>query len=110
MPTSELVRYSGPRRASALQQVKSSDSSSFGSGGEDWITRKRVETKTVKNIEKRIQRQVVLEDGRLIEEDDPEVTVDTIEDVESHSDDADDDLKHIGTLIQVLPSAKSLKF
>ena len=73
-----------------------SDSSSFGSGGEDWITKKRVETKTVKNIEKRIQRQVVLEDGRVIEEDLPEVTVDTVEDIQSHSDDCDDDIKNIG--------------
>ena len=73
-----------------------SDSSSFGSGGEDWITKKRVETKTVKNIEKRIQRQVVLEDGRVIEEDDPEITVDTVEDTENFSDDADDDIKNIG--------------
>ena len=95
MPTSELVRYSGPK-SRELNQLKSSDSSSFGSGGEDWITRKRVETKTVRNIEKRIQRQVVLEDGRVIEEDDPQVTLDTIEDVESHSDDADDDIKNIG--------------
>jgi len=99
MPTSELVRYSGPK--SRELQLKASDSSSFGSGGEDWITRKRVETKTVKNIEKRIQRQVVLEDGRVIEEDDPEVTVDTIEDIESHSDDCDDDVKHIGALVHV---------
>jgi len=76
-----------------------SDSSSFGSGGEDWITRKRVETKTVRNIEKRVQRQVVLEDGRVIEEDDPEVTLDTIEDVESHSDDADDEVQQIGALV-----------
>merc|ERR1719445_661409 len=98
MPTSELVRYSGPK-SRELSQLKSSDSSSFGSGGEDWITRKRVETKTVKNIEKRIQRQVVLEDGRVIEEDDPEVTVDTIEDVESHSDDADDEVQQIGALV-----------
>ena len=95
MPTSELVRYSGPK-SRELNQLKHSDSSSFGSGGEDWITRKRVETKTVRNIEKRIQRQVVLEDGRVIEEDDPQVTLDTIEDVESHSDDADDDIKNIG--------------
>ena len=43
MPTSELVRYSGPK--SRELQLKASDSSSFGSGGEDWITRKRVETK-----------------------------------------------------------------
>ena len=76
-------------------QIKS-DSSSFGSGGEDWITKKRVETKTVKSTEKRIQRQVVLEDGRVIEEDVPEVTLDTVEDIESHSDDCDDDIKQIG--------------
>lgn len=99
MPTSELVRYSGPK--SRELQVKS-DSSSFGSGGEDWITKKRVETKTINTIEKRVQRQVVLEDGRVIEEDDPEVTLDTIEDVESFSDDADDDIKHIGSLVPVI--------
>lgn len=101
MPTSELVRYSGPKSRELQVKPNSSDSSSFGSGGEDWITKKRVETKTVKNIEKRIQRQVVLEDGRVIEEDDPEVTLDTIEDIESHSDDCDDDIKHIGTLVPV---------
>ena len=50
----------------------------------------------MKNIEKRIQRQVVLEDGRVIEEDLPEVTVDTVEDIQSHSDDCDDDIKNIG--------------
>merc|ERR1719340_457503 len=93
MPTSDLVRYSGPK--SRELQVKS-DSSSFGSGGEDWITKKRVETKTVKNIEKRVQRQGVLEDGRVIEEDDPEVTVDTVEDVESHSDDGTEDRHIVG--------------
>ncbi len=40
--------------------------------------------------------QVVLEDGRVIEEDDPEITVDTVEDTENFSDDADDDIKNIG--------------
>lgn len=89
MPTSEVVRY-----GVGGKHLANTDSSSFGSGGEDWVTRKRVETKTTKNIERRVQRQVVLEDGRVIEEDDPEVTVDTIEDTQSHSDDADDDLKN----------------
>jgi len=67
-----------------------------GNGGEDWGTKKRVETKTVKTIETRRQRQLVLEDGRIIEEDEPEVTVDTIEDVESHSDDGEEDRHIIG--------------
>ena len=39
---------------------------------------------------------MVLEDGRVIEEDDPEITVDTVEDTENFSDDADDDIKNIG--------------
>ena len=32
----------------------------------------------------------------MIEEDVPEVTLDTVEDIESHSDDCDDDIKQIG--------------
>ena len=32
----------------------------------------------------------------MIEEDDPEITVDTVEDTENFSDDADDDIKNIG--------------
>jgi hypothetical protein len=67
-----------------------------GNGGEDWGTKKRVETKTVYCSETRRQRQVVLEDGRIIEEDEPEVTVDTVEDVESHSDDGEEDRHIIG--------------
>ena len=40
--------------------------------------------------------QVVLEDGRIIEEGEPEVTVDTVEDVESHSDDGEEDRHIVG--------------
>jgi len=67
-----------------------------GNGGEDWGTKKRVETKTIKTIETRRQRQLVLEDGRIIEEDEPEVTVDTVYDDESHSDDGEEDRHIIG--------------
>jgi len=101
MPDSEVVRYRG---GSVLPQTKSrrliasttDSSSNSNNGGEDWITRKRVQTKTTKNIEKRVQRQVVLEDGRIIEEGEPEVTVDTVEDVESHSDDGEEDRHIVG--------------
>ena len=63
MPDSEVVRYRG---GSVLPQTKSrrliasttDSSSNSNNGGEDWITRKRVQTKTTKNIEKRVQRQV----------------------------------------------------
>ena len=39
---------------------------------------------------------MVLEDGRIIEEGEPEVTVDTVEDVESHSDDGEEDRHIVG--------------
>ena len=44
--------------------------------------------------EQRLVEQVVLEDGRVIEESDPEVTVDTVEDVQSHDEDGDEDRRH----------------
>jgi hypothetical protein len=50
-----------------------------------------VEVKTTKNTEKRVQRCVVLEDGRIIEHDDPHVIVDTIEDTQTHEFDHLDD-------------------
>ena len=49
---------------------------------------------------------MVLEDGRVIEEDDPEVTVDTVEDTENFSDDAEDDIKNIGG--SLIPVSKIL--
>ena len=67
---SEMVRYRG---GSALPQTKSrrllptsttDSSSNSNNGGEDWITRKRVQTKTTKNIEKRVQRQVSMSMAR----------------------------------------------
>ena len=39
-----------------------------------------------------------MEDGRIIEEGEPEVTVDTVEDVESHSDDGEEDRHIVGGL------------
>ena len=38
----------------------------------------------------------MLEDGRIIEESDPEITVDTVEDTQSHDEDGDEDRKHFG--------------
>ena len=49
---------------------------------------------------------MVLEDGRVIEEDDPEVTVDTVEDTENFSDNAEDDIKNIGG--SLIPVSKIL--
>ena len=94
----EIERYRGSLVASKKphRNLISDSSSNSNNGGEDWVTRKRVQTKTTKNIERRVQRQVVLEDGRVIEEDDPEITVDTIEDTQSHSDDGKEDRHIVG--------------
>lgn len=40
----------------------------------------KVQVKTTKNTEKLVRRQVVLEDGRVLEDEDPHIIVDTIED------------------------------
>ena len=63
-----------------------------------YLTTRKLEQKTIKNREKRVRRQYVLEDGRVIEEGDPEIFVDRVEDTltreEEHeaADDADADV------------------
>lgn len=59
--------------------------------GETWTTKKKVEVVTTKNIERTIQRQVVLEDGRVLDEEIPVVTVDTIENKETFETDHDEE-------------------
>ncbi len=46
----------------------------------------QVQTVTRRELERRLRRQVVLADGRVIEEGDPEVTVDAVEDEQTHED------------------------
>jgi hypothetical protein len=60
MPTQDLVHYRSENTYPVVRGNSSDNSSSLfiGSGAEDWVTRKRVETKTTKNIERRVQRQV----------------------------------------------------
>jgi len=45
---------------------------------------------TKRELERRSHKQVVLENGRVIAEDSPEVTVDTVEDSQTHEDDGGD--------------------
>jgi hypothetical protein len=44
---------------------------------------------------------VVLEDGRIIEESEPEITVDTVEDTQSHDEDGDEDRRYFDSLATV---------
>ena len=46
-----------------------------------YLTTRKLEQKTIKNREKRVRKQYVLGDGRVIEEGDPEVLIDRVEDV-----------------------------
>ena len=46
----------------------------------------------------------------MIEEDDPEITVDTVEDTENFSDDADDDIKNIGGSLVPVSNQKSSRY
>ena len=58
---------------------------------EKWLTKKKVEIVTTKNVEKTIKRQLVLEDGRILDEDIPIVTVDTTENKEIFETDHDEE-------------------
>ena len=49
------------------------------SNEENWVTKKKVEITTTKNIETKVFRQLVLEDGRVLDEV-PTVTIDRTED------------------------------
>ncbi|XP_034940858.1 transcription initiation factor TFIID subunit 1 [Chelonus insularis] len=49
---------------------------------EEWETRKKKEITTTRQIETRVKRQVVLEDGEVIKDSGPLVTTNTTEDVE----------------------------
>ena len=58
---------------------------------EEWVTTKKVEIVTTKNVERKIQRQVVLEDGRVMEEEIPTVTVDTTTDKQTFETEQDEE-------------------
>uniref|UniRef100_A0A0C9Q0W2 Uncharacterized protein n=1 Tax=Fopius arisanus TaxID=64838 RepID=A0A0C9Q0W2_9HYME len=49
---------------------------------EEWETRKKKEITTTRQIETRVKRQVVLEDGEVVKDSGPLVTTNTTEDVE----------------------------
>ncbi|XP_035215368.1 uncharacterized protein LOC118188948 [Stegodyphus dumicola] len=48
---------------------------------EEWTTSKRVVNHKTKQVETRVQRQLVLEDGRIVADSGPQVTTKTKEDV-----------------------------
>lgn len=49
---------------------------------EEWVTKKKVELTTTRQIATRVQRQLVLEDGKVVEDSGPIVSTNTTEDTE----------------------------
>ncbi|XP_076271419.1 uncharacterized protein LOC143203154 isoform X3 [Rhynchophorus ferrugineus] len=50
---------------------------------EEWVSKKKTEVLNTKQIETRVKRQVVLEDGKVVEDSGPMVTTNTTEDTET---------------------------
>ncbi|GJQ80952.1 hypothetical protein Trydic_g4769 [Trypoxylus dichotomus] len=50
---------------------------------EEWVSKKKTEVTNTKQIETRVKRQVVLEDGKVVEDTGPMVTTNTTEDTET---------------------------
>lgn len=50
---------------------------------EEWVSKKKTEVTNTKQIETRVKRQVVLEDGKVVEDSGPMVTTNTTEDTET---------------------------
>jgi len=49
---------------------------------EEWVTKKKVELVTKRQIETRVKRNLLLEDGKVLEDSGPLVTTSTTEDTE----------------------------
>ncbi|CAB3370186.1 Hypothetical predicted protein [Cloeon dipterum] len=49
---------------------------------EEWVTKKKTELTTTRQIETRVKRQLVLEDGKVVEDSGPMVSTNTTEDTE----------------------------
>lgn len=63
--------------------VSAADSALFT---DQWVTRRRVEVVTTKNIETRVQRQLLLEDGKVLEDSGPIISTDTTVDTTEKKD------------------------
>ena len=76
---------------SQLVQYTNNRPTKLGEAEEEWVTTKKVDIVTTKSVERKIQRQIVLEDGRVVEEEVPTVTVDTTEDKQTFQTDQDEE-------------------
>ncbi|CAG7837725.1 unnamed protein product [Allacma fusca] len=61
---------------------------------EEWVTKRKVELTTTKQIETRVKRQVVLEDGKVVDDSGPIVTTNTTEDTDKKESEHTEHLTH----------------
>ena len=54
---------------SQLVQYTNNRPTKLGEAEEEWVTTKKVDIVTTKSVERKVQRQIVLEDGRVVEEE-----------------------------------------
>ncbi|KAK6625217.1 hypothetical protein RUM43_005508 [Polyplax serrata] len=81
-PSSKTFGYRNNQRCvSYFPQVEPADAIAT-TKEEEWVTKKKVELTTTRQIETRVKRQVVLEDGKVVEDSGPMVTTNTTEDTE----------------------------
>uniref|UniRef100_A0A0K8SDI1 Uncharacterized protein n=1 Tax=Lygus hesperus TaxID=30085 RepID=A0A0K8SDI1_LYGHE len=65
-------------------QLVSPDEQIAASKEEEWVTRKKVEVVTKRQIATRVQREVLLEDGKVVQDTGPKVTTTTTEDTQKN--------------------------
>ncbi|XP_021961035.1 uncharacterized protein LOC110856791 isoform X2 [Folsomia candida] len=61
---------------------------------EEWVKKKRVELTTTKQIETRVKRQIVLEDGKVVDDSGPIVTTNTTEDTDKQESEHTEHFTH----------------
>ncbi|XP_063220795.1 uncharacterized protein LOC134530119 isoform X2 [Bacillus rossius redtenbacheri] len=66
-----------------LRQLVEHDGAGATTKEEEWVTRKKTELTTTRQIETRVKRQLVLEAGRVVQDSGPVVTTSTTEDTET---------------------------
>lgn len=75
--------YEAGPPVNASLDVVDPDSTYATTKEEEWITKKKTELTTTRQIETRVKRQVVLEDGKVVGDSGPIVTTNTTEDTET---------------------------
>lgn len=86
MNQASLSRRSSPERLSPPPKRVSTAPNSVAlsnAPAEEWVSKKKTEVTNTKQIETRVKRQVVLEDGKVVEDSGPLVTTNTTEDTET---------------------------